>query len=309
MVGTCFFAFLIGAVGSLLADGDRVRVKSNEQIDQAYQFCISKNLPKDLTHAIITHTRYHCKNNFMFDEMSVLDNLPEYLQMDVSAYIGKQILKQIGIFSKHIDSYTMGLIALKMKSVSCNAGYKLFQTNDIGNKIYIQRSGKALLKYKSKALHRRNSASNLSNISNISNYSGSNVLSPNNTARGELGSAAGTPAPPLPTTTTTTAPAAGGQGGASTSLGTRSGGGGAGPPGVAANVDFEQELGRGDVCGQLALVYETRQYSVECLTWCEFYVIDIGDIWMVLSQEYPTSFSVLFFFVKVLLSICFFFCE
>ena len=80
LVGTCFFAYFIGAVSGLLVDGDRVRAELSEKVEKAQQFCLFKKLPSDLSHAIITHTKYHCKNNFMFDEMSILNNLPTHLR-------------------------------------------------------------------------------------------------------------------------------------------------------------------------------------------------------------------------------------
>ena len=80
LIGTCFFAYFVGAVGTLLADGDRIRAERNQKIEEAQQFCVSKKLPKDLSHAIITHTKYHCKHNYLFDESSVLQCLPLYLR-------------------------------------------------------------------------------------------------------------------------------------------------------------------------------------------------------------------------------------
>ena len=80
LIGTCFFGYVVSAVGTLLADGDRVRSEQNERIEQANHFCASKRLPKDLAHAVITHTKYHCKYNFLFDEMIVLSYLPRHLR-------------------------------------------------------------------------------------------------------------------------------------------------------------------------------------------------------------------------------------
>ena len=73
-------------VGSLLAEGDRVRTERNEKVEQAQQFCAAKKLPKDLAHAVVTHTKYHCKHNFLFDEMMVLENLPSYLRYVVDLH-------------------------------------------------------------------------------------------------------------------------------------------------------------------------------------------------------------------------------
>ena len=86
LIGTCFFAYFIGAVSSLLAEGDRVRAERLEKIEQAQQFCGAKKIPKELAHAILTHTKYYCKHNFLFDEMTVLDNLPSYLRYEKIVY-------------------------------------------------------------------------------------------------------------------------------------------------------------------------------------------------------------------------------
>ena len=93
-----------------------------------------------------------------------------------------------------------------MKLISCNEGYKLFNTHDFGNEMYIQRSGQSVLTKE------------------------------------------GSPR--------------------------------------------EQTLRRGDVCGEESLLYKTRQYSLTCQTWSEFYVINCKDIWTILQQQYPYSFIV-----------------
>ncbi len=57
--------------------------------------------------------------------------------MDVSLYISNKYLENLDFFcNKFIDPYVRGLIALKMKSISCNKGYKLFAKGDIAEKIY-----------------------------------------------------------------------------------------------------------------------------------------------------------------------------
>ena len=214
LIGTVFFAYFIGAVGGLLVDGDRVRAQLQEKVDQAHQFCLFKKLPSDLSHAIITHTKYHCKNNFMFDEMSILNNLPRHLKSDVSIYVGTQILNQLKLFDK-LDYQTIGLISLKMKLISCNAGYTLFDENDLGNEIYIQRSGRSLL---SKRKRKRKTKKD------------------------------------------------------------------------SRDVEFECLLKRGSVCGEDSLLYKTKEYSLTCQTWSEFYVLDCDDIWKILQKQYPYTF-------------------
>ena len=56
--------------------------------------------------------------------------------MDISAYVGQQVLNQVKLFDC-LDDETIGYISLQMKSVSCNAGYKLFKTNDLGSEMFV----------------------------------------------------------------------------------------------------------------------------------------------------------------------------
>lgn len=84
LMGTCFFVYFIGAVvTSMIADGDKTVTEKNTKIEQAQQFCFSKQLPADLSHAIMTHIKYHCQHNYLFDESSVLQCLPSYLRYAV----------------------------------------------------------------------------------------------------------------------------------------------------------------------------------------------------------------------------------
>ena len=188
-------------------------------------------------------------------------------RMDVSAYVAKQMLRELPIFSI-LDSYTIGLIALKMKSISCNAGYKLFQSNDPAKEIYIQRSGKSLFFYSERIIYNMEER----------------LQKKENTFKNEIvNDQFGTTAKKYLSTKSRKI------------------------DDNAANwVEFGQELQRGSVAGELALVYPTRVYSLQCLTWCEFYVIDVQDIWAVLEQEYQGSFVVMFDIIYFFL--CLFVC-
>ena len=204
-------------------------------------------------------------------------------RMDVSAFVARQVLRKIPIFDV-LDSHTIGLIALKMKSVSCNRGYKLFQANDPAKTMYIQRSGTSLLHYSDEILFQMqknaidkersylqktskngddwgggtgNTANNGNSLitergSTISNKKRNKLLKKQKEFENKYGK----------------------------KLEHKFG-----------NIEFEQELERGAVIGELAMTYRRRKYSLQCITWCEFYVIEIRDIFEVLRQEYPREYQ------------------
>ncbi len=113
-------------------------------MEEAQSFCDKKKLPRELTRAILTHVRYHCNYNYVFDENELLNMLPEYLQHDIHAHVGKQFLLQLKIFQNeyiHLPEFIIGLIAVKSKSISCNQWFKLYDVGDIAKEFYIQRTG------------------------------------------------------------------------------------------------------------------------------------------------------------------------
>ena len=64
--------------------------------------------------------------------------------MDVSCFVANGVLSNLDFFNKKIiDPHVVGTIALKMRSISCNAGYKLYKKGDLSHQIYIQRTGVA----------------------------------------------------------------------------------------------------------------------------------------------------------------------
>ena len=111
-------------------------------------FCDHKKLPRELSRAILTHIRYHCGYNYVFDENDLISSLPPYLQNDIHSFLARSILMQLNIFKsikKNLE--ILGQISLKMRSISCNERYSLFKKGDRAKEIYIQRTGESILKY------------------------------------------------------------------------------------------------------------------------------------------------------------------
>ena len=145
LIGTCFFAYFIGAVSGLIVNGDNEKSEIRSKLEKAKKFCQVKKLPPHLSFAIIAHTKYHLQHNFGYDEtMDILNNLPKHLKCRVTAHMGTKMLSQFELFDE-LDYETIGLISLKMRYISCNQGYTIFNKNEIGSEIYIQRSGESLL--------------------------------------------------------------------------------------------------------------------------------------------------------------------
>lgn len=145
LVGTCFVAYFIGNITSLVTEGDRIKAVKVQKMEEAQAFCDHKKLPRELARAILSHIRYHCGYNYVFDEADLIETLPPYLQNDIHSYLGQFVLWQLDFLKslRRSSSQILGQIALKMQSVSCNEGYCLFSRGNRAKEFYIQRTGDA----------------------------------------------------------------------------------------------------------------------------------------------------------------------
>ena len=125
LVGTCFFAYFIGVLTTLLEEGDRVRMYELERVEEAQLFCAHHRLPRQLSRAIVSHIRYYCNYNYVFDHERIMASIPTYLQNHVNHHLS-QSLQGLDMF-KHLPPQVIGQIALKMTSTSCNSGHTLFK--------------------------------------------------------------------------------------------------------------------------------------------------------------------------------------
>eukprot|EP01083_Nonionella_stella_P000797 2284_1 len=146
LVGTCFFAYFIGTLTTLISEGDRISSEIMSKMEEAQHFCDKKKLPHEMTRAVLTHTRYHCNYNCILNEQSVLAKLPPYLQTEISLHVYKTLmLSKIDFFNESIlDPVVRGAIAIRMRSMSCNNNFRLFKKGDLAKQIYVQRTGRSI---------------------------------------------------------------------------------------------------------------------------------------------------------------------
>eukprot|EP01083_Nonionella_stella_P129893 394146_1 len=143
LIGTCFFAYFIGTLTSLITEGDRIKSVQISKLEEAQAFCDQKKLPRELSRAVLTHIRYHFGYNYVFDSDELIESLPPYLQNDIHSFLAQSMLMQFD-FLKHLNAQILGQFALKMRSISCNEKFCLFERGDRAKHIYIQRTGESV---------------------------------------------------------------------------------------------------------------------------------------------------------------------
>ena len=146
LLGTCFFAYFIGAVSGLLTEGDRVRCAQIRKIEEGQAFCVAQQLPSPLSIRVMRHLRYFWQSTNPFaNGREVLGCLPPQLQRNITRHCdSKYFVNQMAIFAD-LNPYIRGLLALEMKSISCGGGQFLFREGQFGKGLFMQRTGRALI--------------------------------------------------------------------------------------------------------------------------------------------------------------------
>ena len=101
----------------------------------------------------MSHAKYNWQRNFVFDDMDVMNSLPGYLRRDVGNCLSERYFNQLSIF-EDLSPYIRGLIALRLRCVSCNSNYKLFHAQQYGKELFIQRTGVSYLLDHNNKLHK-----------------------------------------------------------------------------------------------------------------------------------------------------------
>eukprot|EP01084_Bolivina_argentea_P127349 225237_1 len=146
LTGSCLFAYFIGTLTTWVAEGDRVRGFEMQKVEEAQAFCRHHKFDRELTRTILTHVRYYCNYNFVFDNQDIIPLLPPFLQRQVNQQIAQRSLSKMDLF-KSLPAEIIGQIALTMYSISCNAEKYLFTRGDVAKCMYLQRTGEARLRY------------------------------------------------------------------------------------------------------------------------------------------------------------------
>ena len=145
VVGSIMTAYLVGKVTSLVFEGDSEDQYLREKMDEAYSFCTHYGLSNPLIRAITAHIEYSCQYNYIAsDPNDFLKSLPNHLRIKVEKQIASRAIRRID-FLEGLDDTIMGNIRISLKSIGCNAGYKLFSEGDRSSDIYMVRIGCARL--------------------------------------------------------------------------------------------------------------------------------------------------------------------
>lgn len=80
LIGIGLFTYFIGEILSIIIENNRIRNEKQAILEQTQTFCEFKQLPTDLSRAVMAHSNYYFYNNYQFNNEQIINPLPKYLR-------------------------------------------------------------------------------------------------------------------------------------------------------------------------------------------------------------------------------------
>ncbi|HOJ50788.1 MAG TPA: cyclic nucleotide-binding domain-containing protein [Spirochaetota bacterium] len=140
LVGVGMYGFIIGNISSLLANVDIARRQFQEKLDKINIFLKYRNIPYRLQEKINEYYSYLWQTRKGYDEISVLEDLPLPIKIELSTFLHKEIIEKVPIF-KGANQSIIRRIILNLIPVVFTPGDYIVVEGEIGNEMFFISKG------------------------------------------------------------------------------------------------------------------------------------------------------------------------
>ena len=124
---------------TVLMPGDPLRAQYANALEEVSAFVQYHNLPADLRHRIVDYFGYMWQQRAAFDEMNILDLLPNGIRTEVSLHLKRDVIQRVPFFREATESFIRE-IASEMRALVVTPGEFVFHSGDpAGNMYFISR--------------------------------------------------------------------------------------------------------------------------------------------------------------------------
>lgn len=134
-VGSLVFGYIIGNVASLMTHEDAANAAVRQKMNEIADFLQARRVSKDLQKRVFAHYNFAWKRSTVFDQDTILSELPQCLRADLSLFLHEDIIKQVS-FLAALPRATQAVLAGKLKPVQFAEGDTVFRSGDPGLEMY-----------------------------------------------------------------------------------------------------------------------------------------------------------------------------
>ena len=138
------FATLVGNVGTIIINLNAARTRFESRLDNVKQYMYNRNINETLQENVLRWFDHLWDKNRGIDEQETLHNLPNKLRAQIAFSANEKVLRNNPIYNLGDVGFKIGLV-LKLRSELFPPKETIYRRGNIGNDMYIIRSGRVLL--------------------------------------------------------------------------------------------------------------------------------------------------------------------
>ena len=138
------FATLVGNVGTIIINLNAARTRFESRLDNVKQYMHNRNINEKLQENVLRWFDHLWDKNRGIDEQETLHNLPNKLRAQIAFCANEKVLCNNPIYTLGDGGFKIGLV-LKLRSELFPPKETIYRRGNIGNDMYIIRSGRVLL--------------------------------------------------------------------------------------------------------------------------------------------------------------------
>lgn len=144
ILGVAVFGYLIANITGIVSQKDPVMNNYLRQMDRLAALVRYRDIPKELQEKIRNYYLYVRKKRLGYNELSVLDDLPNGLRTELSLSLKHDILTKIPLFADASENFIKE-IAIHLKPLIVTPGEYLFKAGDEGFEMFFLVNGNLII--------------------------------------------------------------------------------------------------------------------------------------------------------------------
>jgi hypothetical protein len=140
LVGVMLYVALIGTVASLVSKLDSAGEFHREKMDGLHDFMRYRKLPVDMQQRVRDYYTYLWASRKGLDESEVMNDLPEYLRVDIALTLNKDIIEKVPLFQNQSEHFIAAVVS-RMRPRVVLPGYMIIRKGEIGKEMFFLARG------------------------------------------------------------------------------------------------------------------------------------------------------------------------
>lgn len=141
LVGIVIYTSILGAVRAYIVNADSNAAQFQKKLDGITDLIKALNVNAKVRDKIMSYYDYLWKSRQGLDETKLLEELPDFLRIEVSLYLNRDIIEKVPLF-KGVEKSFISEVVMNLKPRLCLPGSYIIRIGETGAEMYFMSRGK-----------------------------------------------------------------------------------------------------------------------------------------------------------------------